>query len=57
MASPYSPFRQLCAVGGTLYALDHDGGVWRFEHAHGVWIIIEDHRVIRESNCRVKEKG
>ena len=57
MSSGYRQFTQLCALGGTLYALTENGEVWRFEHAQGVWIIVEDHRVVRENNCRVKEKG
>ena len=57
MSSGYRQFTQLCAVGATLYALTENGEVWRFAHAHGVWVIVEDHRVVHEINCRVKEKG
>ena len=57
MANGYSRFIQLCALGATLYALTENGEVWRFEHGHGVWVILEDHRVVQENNCRVKEKG
>ena len=56
MANGYVPFSQLCAVGSVLYALTANGEVWRFIHEQGMWTLIEDHRLMASSGCRVKEK-